>query len=52
MDGEPVERVLLASEEGEGALMLVTRSGKEYPAKKILGEERLTAFWSGLFQVR
>lgn len=52
IEGEPVERVLLASEEGEGAWRLVTRSGKEYPAKKILGEERLAALWSGLFQVQ
>jgi hypothetical protein len=52
IEGEPVERVLLASEGGEGALRLETRSGKEYPAEKILGEERLAAFWSGLFQVR
>lgn len=52
IEGEPVERVLLAAEEGEGALMLVTRSGKEYPAKKVLGEVRLAALWSELFQVR
>jgi hypothetical protein len=52
IEGEHVESVLLAAEEGEHALMLVTRSGKEYPAKKILGEERLAALWSGLFQAR
>ncbi|MCG3111313.1 MAG: hypothetical protein MCM46_05750 [Candidatus Manganitrophus sp. SB1] len=52
IEGDPVERVLLASDEGEGALVLVTRSGKEFPAKKILGEERLAALWSGLFQVQ
>ncbi len=51
IEGDPVERVLLASDQGEGALVLVTRSGKEFPAKKILGEERLAALWSGLFQV-
>jgi hypothetical protein len=52
IEGEPVERILLAAEEKEGGLMLVTRSGKEYPAKKILGEERLAALWSGLFQAQ
>lgn len=52
IEGEPVESVLLASDEGEGALKLVTRSGKEFPAKKTLGEERLAALWSGLSQAQ
>jgi len=46
INGEPVERIMLAANIGQfPTLTLVTKSGKEIPAKEFLGEEKLALLW-------
>ncbi|MFQ5597534.1 MAG: hypothetical protein ACE5GK_05730, partial [Nitrospiria bacterium] len=46
IDGEPVERVMLAANIGQSSLLtLVTKSGKAVPAKEVMDEEKLALLW-------
>jgi len=46
IDGDPLERIMLAANMGQAStLTLMTKSGKEIPAKAFLGEEKLALLW-------
>lgn len=46
IDGEEIDRLMLASQPGEGsALHFVTKSGREVPAREVVGEEMLAMLW-------
>ncbi|TAK07106.1 MAG: hypothetical protein EPO39_07295 [Candidatus Manganitrophaceae bacterium] len=46
IDGEEIDRLMLASRPGEGsALHFVTPSGREVPAREVVGEEMLARLW-------
>ncbi|MBN4054613.1 hypothetical protein JYT87_02780 [Nitrospira defluvii] len=46
IDGEAVERVMLAAKFGQpSTLTLVTKSGKEIPAKEVMNEKQFVLLW-------
>ncbi len=46
IDGEALERIMLATNMGQASrLILMTKSGKEIPAKALLGKEELALLW-------
>ena len=46
IDGEEIDRLMLASKPGENSsLHFVTKSGREVPAREVVGEEMLAMLW-------
>lgn len=46
IDGEEIDRLMLAAQPGEGsALHFVTKSGREVPAREVVGDEMLAMLW-------